>query len=83
MAELKKLIDRISSGEVSAEAAVPEFRRVLEHDEPSTMEDTWRRMAGTLSERDGTNTFTEVTAAWFSGLLTRKQYDVLRAAVTG
>lgn len=38
-------------------------------------------MAGSLGDRDATNTFLEVTAAWMAGRLTDEQHGVLRAAV--
>ena len=41
------------------------------------------RMAGSLAERDGHNTFLEVTSAWIGGDLSDEDYWTIYGAATG
>ena len=84
MGELRKLLDGIHEGRFSAEEAAPRAKAIMAEREPDehSIEATWGRMAGSVGERDDTDTFGEVTAAWFSGRLTDDQYAALRQVVS-
>ena len=49
----------------------------------SRMDIVFSRMAGSLPERDETDTFVEVEAAYIGGTITQDQFTVLHRAMTG
>lgn len=82
MSELTDLIERISSGKISVTNAVPDFLKIVVTKDTGPAvkvpRDEYDRM---LVDKDDTNTFTEVTSAYFNNQLSKEQYSVLRQAL--
>lgn len=86
VSEIRQVLDRIGSGELEVEEAVPLVRAAVRSGEPDDLGDgdtTLRRLAGTEDDRDGRGTWTEVEAARVTGRLTQEQCAALRAGVLG
>jgi hypothetical protein len=92
MTSVRELLGRIADGTATAEEVAPEIARICRetaraHAEDfegmSRMDIVFSRMAGSLDERDDTDTFVEVEAAYIDGSITQDQFTVLHRAMTG
>lgn len=84
MAELKKTLDRIAAGEVTAEEVAGRVGEIVRANSRQPAED-WleRERRAWEDDYDFTDTFSEVEAARLSGRITEEQYATLRRAVVG
>jgi hypothetical protein len=92
MTSVRELLGRIADRTASAEDVAPEIARICretaaaqerELEGMSRMDIVFSRMAGSLPERDETDTFVEVEAAYIGGSITQEQFTVLHRAMTG
>lgn len=92
MGELRRMLDLVGSGEMTAAEAAPLAVRVMRGTAAAEAEAeagyaphelTMMRMAGSWPDRDSTDTWVEVEAAMIGGTLSAEDYAVLRAAYLG
>lgn len=82
MGRLNELLCQIGRGEIDVTAAAPEVRALCRaRAYTPNLDDTMMRMAGVLDDRDPTDTFVEVSAAWMGGPITDEDHAVLYKAV--
>jgi hypothetical protein len=83
MGALSKLLDKVGSGDISVEEALPEFKKVLIlHDPTRPAKPNLRQYAERVQEdKDDTDTFTEVGSAYLAGVIDKAQYDAFYTAV--
>jgi hypothetical protein len=85
MGALSQLLDKIGSGAVSVEDALPEFKKVLVLHDPDRVANPNLRQSveRMMEDKDDTDTFTEVGSAYMAGTIDKDQYDTLYNAVVG
>ena len=92
MTSVRELLRRIADGTATAEEVAPEIARICretaaaqrrELEGMSRMDIVFSRMAGSLDERDDTDTFIGVEAAYIGGTITQDQFTVLHRVMTG
>jgi len=83
---VRELLDQIVAGTATAAKVAPEIARICRETvrkqgaelEGMTRRDiVFARMTGSLEERDDTNTFVEVEAAYIEGRISNEQFTVL------
>ena len=92
MTSVRELLRQVVDGTATPEDVAPEIARICREtaraqaeafEGMSRMDIVLGRMAGSLPERDDTDTFVEVEAAYIDGSISQEQFTVLHRAISG